>query len=356
MAVYINSAAAISPQDTFWGSSSPGVDFRHLKFNALTDKTYFNAIHPDYKQYINPTALRRMSPIIRMGLATARVCLEKAGLEKPDAILVGSGLGCVRDTAKFLNQVLDNQEVLLNPTAFIQSTHNTVSGQIALLLDCHGHNLTFSQNTLSFENALLEGMMLMDEGRRYILLGGSDEIVEESYQLMEKNGCVHGPMGEGSSFFVLSTEGSDKSLARVEALEIQNRKMEPGELKNQTMDFLASRGLQSSDLDFLISGRNGDELNETVHSQVEQLFPDEKLLGYKHLVGEYHTASAFAMWLGAQIIAQNQVPAAARLHKAEQGAQNNSGRGATAPIRHVLLFNENGGRDFSWILLSHPDA
>ena len=91
-----------------------------------------------------------MSPVIRMGLTASMVCMEKAGLEKPDAILVGSGLGCVRDTAKFLNQVIDNQELLLNPTAFIQSTHNTVSGQIALMLGCRAYNLTFSQNNHLF--------------------------------------------------------------------------------------------------------------------------------------------------------------------------------------------------------------
>ncbi len=332
------------------------LDLSLIDFQPLPKEGYSSCIHPDYKQFIDPRALRRMSPIIRMGLATARVCLEEAGIKKPDAIVVGSGLGCVKDTAKFLKQLIDNQEVLLNPTAFIQSTHNTVSGQIALMLDCHAHNLTFSQNSLSFENALLEAVMLLEEGKQNILLGAGDEIVEESYQLMKKNDCVNGPMGEGSTFFVLSSQRSEKSMARVDGLEILNKNLKPEELVRQSTDFLASRGLKADDVDLLISGRNTYGRFENIYDPLEQLFHPDKLLGYKQLVGEYHTASAFSMWLGTSILDQNIVPDAARLQLEDTKAPVKAGSQATAPIRHILLFNQSRGRDFSWILLSHPDT
>ena len=231
MPVYIQAAQAISPQDTFHGSSRLSGGFSKIEFQPLPGPGFYNCMHPDYKQFIDPMVLRRMSPVIRMGLAASKVCMEEAGIEKPDAILVGTGLGCVRDTAKFLRQVIENGELLLNPTAFIQSTHNTVSGQIALMLACRAYNLTFSQNSLSFETALLEGMMLLGEGEAsHILLGGIDEVVEESYQLMKQNGCVNSPMGEGSNFFVISSQRSDKSLARIDGMEILNRACKPGKL------------------------------------------------------------------------------------------------------------------------------
>lgn len=356
MAVYIQSAAAISPQDTFRDKSSAGVDLSSIEFQALPQEGFFSCKHPDYKKYIDPRALRRMSALIRMGLATARVCLEEAGIDKPDAILVGSGLGCVQDTAKFLKQLIDNQEVLLNPTAFIQSTHNTVSGQIALMLACRAHNLTFSQNTLSFENALLEAMMLLEEGKQNILLGASDEIVEDSYQLMKKNNCVSGPMGEGSSFFVISSERSEKSMARVDGLEILNKNLKPEELVSLSTAFLASSGLKIDDLDFFISGRNGHGRFDNIYEHVEQLFHPHKLLGYKQLVGEYNTASAFGMWLGTQILEHNMVPDAARLRHEDRELIMKDSKQATAPIRRILLLNQCRGGDFSWILLSHPDT
>ncbi len=352
MPVFIQSAEAISPQDTFQPAISQTGKLAKIEFRPLPGEGYHNCIHPDYKQYINPTALRRMSPLIRMGLATSKICVEKAGIEKPDAILVGSGLGCVRDTVKFLNQLIENQETLLNPTAFIQSTHNTVSGQIALMLGCRAHNLTFSQDSISFETALLEGMLLLDEDKAMnILLGGIDEVVEESFQLMNKNGCLNGPMGEGSNFFLISSERSAKSMARLDGLEILNR-CKSGDISRHTNDFLASRGLAFDDIDLLLAGRNGDENSEEIYDQVEQLFHPSKLAEYKHLVGEYNTASAFAMWLATGIIRDKYIPDT--LLRGRSG--NKDGAPRTRPIRRVLLFNQYKGQDFSWILLSHPDT
>jgi len=99
MPVYILSAEAISPQETFLTES-------FLENPVLPEGEYFTCLHPDYKQFIQPGALRRMSPVIRMGLASAMVALRNGDIEKPDAILVGTGLGCVQDTVKFLNQVI----------------------------------------------------------------------------------------------------------------------------------------------------------------------------------------------------------------------------------------------------------
>ncbi len=273
MPAYIQSAQAISTQDTFLPVSFHSPGDPETGFRPLPGGAYYTCIHPDYKQYINPTALRRMSPVIRMGLAASRVCMEEAGIERPDAILVGSGLGCVSDTVKFLNQVIDNQELLLNPTAFIQSTHNTVSGQIALMLGCRAYNLTFSQNTISFETALLEGMMLLEEEEAHnVLLGGIDEVVEESYQLMDKNGCVNGPVGEGSSFFVISSERSVKSMARVDGVEILNRSKNPEDISNRTHSFLASHGLLAEEIDLFVSGRNGNPMSEVSTARLNSSF------------------------------------------------------------------------------------
>jgi len=356
MPVFIKSAEAISPQDTFQMESLHIGSFSHGE--PLSEKGYFISLHPQYKEYIKASALRRMSPVIRMGLTASKVCMEQAGIEKPDAILVGTGLGCVRDTAKFLNQIIDNQEQLLNPTAFIQSTHNTVSGQIALMLGCREYNLTFSQNSISFETALLDGMLLLSEGEACtILLGGIDEVVDESFQLMEKSGCLNGPAGEGSNFFVLSSQGPEGSMARVEGMEILNKCKDPEEITERTHMFLDSNGLNVQDIDLFVSGRGGDAGNQDIYRQVEQLFDRSALVRYKHLVGEYDTATAFGTWLASRIIRDNVIPDAVRIIRDETAADvSGISKPERGPVRRALLFNHNKGRDFSWILLSHPDT
>ncbi len=349
MPVFIQSAESISPQDTFRSGN-------FLQEGLQPDKDYFTCLHPDYKLFINPGSLRRMSNVIRMGLTASKSCMEKAGLNQPGAIVIGSGLGCVRDTAKFLNQIIHQDEQLLNPTAFIQSTHNTVSGQIALLLGCRESNLTFSQKTLSFESALLDALLLLDEKEAgSVLVGGIDEIVEESFSLMVRGGCAKARMdadilesktpgavpGEGATFFLLSGEKKPESLARIEDMEIVNSCQGLNELKAQLSAFLIRNGITEADIDLLVSGRNGDAGSLEMYRGIEEVFGHSVIAAYKHLVGEYDTASAFGTWLASGIIHRNQVPDTVRLN------------GMTREkISKVLLFNHSRNKDFSFILLS----
>ena len=129
--VYIHSVASISAQKTFDNNEflNEFVDY---------DDNVLNAIDPIYKDFIPPAAARRMAKGIKMSVVAAKIALQEAGLEQIDAIISGTGMGCVRDSEKFVGAIIDNDEQYLTPTSFIQSTHNTVGGQIALELQCKG--------------------------------------------------------------------------------------------------------------------------------------------------------------------------------------------------------------------------
>ncbi len=101
---------------------------------------------PDYKDYIpDPLARRRMSRIIKMGLTSAMIALKDSGLESIDGLITGTGWGCLADTERFLNSIYENDERLLNPSAFIQSTPNTIGAQIALSLGTNCYNVSYVQ-------------------------------------------------------------------------------------------------------------------------------------------------------------------------------------------------------------------
>ena len=131
MEAYINGLSAISPQNTFSEDTLLADPVGYSGVRSL------RCIEPQYSAYIDPMASRRMSRIIKMGVCSAMKCLRDAGISNPDAIITGTGMGCVEDTGKFLGSIFENEEKLLNPTPFIQSTHNTVGASIALLLKCH---------------------------------------------------------------------------------------------------------------------------------------------------------------------------------------------------------------------------
>src|SRR5690606_26853795 len=89
----------------------------------------WKALEPSYAGMIQPNQLRRLSKAVRMGIGAARMALEEAGLQTPDMISTGTALGCFQDTEVFMDQMVRYGEEKLSPTAFIQSTHNTVGGQ-----------------------------------------------------------------------------------------------------------------------------------------------------------------------------------------------------------------------------------
>jgi len=341
MEIYIDALESISPQPTF---DTDGF----LEEIVDPEGKYFSCIKPEYKQYISPKLMRRMSTVIRNGVASAIVCLKQAGIDNPDAIIIGTSLGCVADTVKFLVQIQENNESLLNPTAFIQSTHNTVSGQIALLLGCKSPNLTYTQNTLSFETALTDGMMMLaDNQAEHLLVGGIDEITPESNQLLAQTCCMSNisgknskVFGEGASFFVLSNKQSDKNVARLMGVRTGNKPLTADYIVAELANFLRTHGLEPEDVDVLVSGDNGNAKNGELYQTVAEALPQADVARYKHLVGEYDTASAFATWLATKILKTQHLPEAVC----------NSAKNRT--IRNALVFNCRKARHHSFMLLS----
>src|ERR1700743_3080912 len=182
MKTYIRSAACISPQKTFGN-----VDFltEPVEYNT----TRLQILAPNYAEFIDPKQARRMSHNIKMGVAAAKGCLIKAGVDMPGAIITGTAYGCGDDTVTFLTRMIEMNEELLPPTAFIQSTHNTVAAQIALMLQCHNYNSTFVHKGVSFESALFDAIMLLKEKETdNILVGGTEEMVDASFKVLTRLG------------------------------------------------------------------------------------------------------------------------------------------------------------------------
>ncbi|RYZ82834.1 MAG: hypothetical protein EOP06_21045 [Proteobacteria bacterium] len=80
---------------------------------------------------------------MKNGIVASTVAMKEAAMEMPEAIITGTGMGCIEDSDKFLKAIIDNGEQFLTPTSFIQSTHNTVASSIAISLGCKSYNFTY---------------------------------------------------------------------------------------------------------------------------------------------------------------------------------------------------------------------
>ena len=271
--MYIHSAVAISAQDTFEKKSE------QQTISISEEKA--PAIHPNYREYISAAAARRMAPAVKMGVAAAKKALFAAGIAQPDAILVGSGMGCMQDTEKFLNALLANNETFVTPTAFIQSTHNTVGAQIALELQCHSYNNTYVHGSVSFEHALLDAQLYLTEHTQSeVLVGGVDELGTEfvNYvQLIERNNPdgIRVPLGEGAGFFTLSNEKKDSCCAITGVKTL--RKIVNTEVGGEINTFLKDNALKASEIDAVFVGTTGDRY-DVFCEQIEDLFADTEII------------------------------------------------------------------------------
>lgn len=254
------------------------------------NRPYLPACEPDYKRIItNATLRRRMSRIVKMGVACGLECISDMPSEKIHGIITATGLGCLADTEKFLNTLIENKERMLNPTPFIQSTFNTIGAQIALFRQIHAYNMTYVHRGLSFESALLDAVLKIWEGAENILVGAMDEITESSYIIQQRLGLLKEiQAGEGAQFFLLSRDAGEQPLAEIRAVETFAGQQTAEEINTRIVSFLQRNGLETQDIHRLITGMN--EPAQTV------LFPKSIHLSFKDECGEYPTASAYAVW------------------------------------------------------------
>jgi 3-oxoacyl-[acyl-carrier-protein] synthase II len=286
-------------------------------------------------------------------------CLQEAGIKVPDAIVTGTAYGCLEDTNSFLSKMVEFKEELLTPTAFIQSTHNTIGAQIGLLLQCNNYNNTFVHRGFSFEAALLDGMMLLKENEAAsVLIGAIDEITNASHTILNRLGLYkQGPVsnfdiyktktkgtiaGEGAAFFLLANVPSATDYAKLDGLHTFYKPGGIQEIEKKIVSFLESQSISMNDIDLIITGKNGDAGFDVIYEQLGQnIFNNKNTVNYKYLCGEYPTATAFAMWLGANIIKSGRVPEAI----VYKGSLENN-------IKKVLIYNHNQGIHHSLSLLS----
>ena len=349
MKLYIRATGNVSPQNTF---GHPGLTVELTEYN----NNRLRSIEPDYSKLIDVKLIRRMSRIIKMGVAAAVQCLHDAEIENPDAIITGTAYGCLEDTGVFLQKMVHNKEEMLTPTAFIQSTHNTIGAQIALLLKCNGYNNTFVHRGFSFESAMLDAIMLLQDGTaNNVLVGGVDEITDFSFEITSRFGLFKKKIGsnldlfntgtkgtiagEGAAFFLLNSEASPGDYATLEALATFYKPLDHREVEVNVLSFLTEQSIPIEQIDIVLCGRNGDLEGDKVYDHLnETIFKNSSVIHYKHLCGEYPTSTAFALWMAAGICKTGLLPQGFKASEKE--------------VKRILIYNHYQMMHHSLMLVS----
>lgn len=347
---FINGLGCVSSQET--------IDNDFLKSPIdYSDASLVPALKPDYKAFIPPAFIRRMSTGVKNSIVASTLAMREADVSELDGIITGTGMGCIQDSEKFLDKLIEYNEEYLTPTPFIQSTHNTVAGQIALGLGSKTYNFTYVHAGNSFQSALLDGMMkIQEDDKKNVLVGGVDEIGDHSLMLFrlveicKKEGeiaNVFNPqtpgsiMGEAASFFVLGNEKKGNTYAELVDVDMRNS-LEKSEVSNYITQFLKRHNLSTKDIDAVILGNNGDVNFDQYYTEAQATLKSSDKLFFKHLFGESHTSSSVGLWVAAQVLKKQSVPDV--LYQTVPEVRKSA-------YRNVLLYNQYRGTDHSLKLL-----
>lgn len=251
----------------------------------------------------------------------------------------------------------ENDEQFLTPTSFIQSTHNTVAAQIALQLSCKGYNVTHVNGASSFESALLDTLLLLTSGEhKNVLLGGIDEIAEQTYAFLQAAGYIKASglretvknslspgvnYAEGAQFFSMGVDQTETSYGEVVDVALQNE-LDIPEAGSFLQDFLTTNDIQPTAIDAVILGYNGDENDDLFYNALQQELPLTTPLYYKHLSGQFDSCSAFGLAAAAFILKYQTIPPV--LYWNEKNP-------AKTTWKNILIYNHYRGKDHTLVLV-----
>ena len=342
--LYIHQHTCISPQKTF---ADVDLDLLH---ESVDNKLL--ALEQVYEG-IPPAALRRMGKAVKMGIGAGLPIIKNN--PSIDGIILGTSNGGMEDCIRFLNQIIDYDEGMLTPGNFVQSTPNAIASQLSMMNKNRSYNITHVHRGVAFENALLDAVMMLKEnpGKNY-LLGGVDEISAYNFNIDYLGGWYKKEKisnkdlyqsqtpasiaGEGAAMFLVNDDatGAVAKLSAMKTLHTDDVELVKGQLKafiNNNSDIK---------IDLFLSGENGDSRILKFYESCEAILDTETPVArFKHMCGEYPTASSFSFWLSCYILEHQRIPGAA--------FKKSTGK----PVyKNILVYNSYKGRQHSFLLVS----
>lgn len=302
------------------------------------DAAYVRAQEPDTSGLITKGEARRMSKILKRSVCTAITAINHSELSAVDAIITGTGAGCMENSERFLIEMSRFGENCLKPTLFMQSTHNTISSLIAIILKCHGYNNTYSHKELSFDSALMDAWLQIRSGQiRTVLAGSHDEVTPLMSIVLQNSRKDIAMISEASVSAVLSSESAgSEPLCEVTDVRLLHRPT------RQRMAEILNAG----DDGLMMLGTNGNTLNDEPYQlMLHKLDFEPVTIHYKPLFGEGFSDSAIAFYAGAVMLSTGVIPDFMQ-------------RSGTKPehFDRMTIVNHTSDDDWSIIRLRRPSA
>lgn len=247
---------------------------------------------------LTPSQRRRLCRMVQMALIAARRS------HKPDpahrlAVAIGTGLGCLEEGSVFIENLISKDERSPMPSRFSGSVHNAPAAQVAIDLGARAMNCAPTAGEISFESALWQGVrQLMADETDTVLVGAVDELNKYPLSIGKRWGFWTGQTAPGEGAMVASLALPNKAaavLAHVTAVRL-GRQRQPFDAESEA-DWIAA-SVDVAKVDVVLSGAKGWPALDAPYAAVVAALSRRagrnlEHQTYKHLCGEFHSASAF---------------------------------------------------------------
>ena len=268
-----------------------GAGLSHSEAGNLRDES-------DILKEVPPLKKRKWAKLQKMALEAANSALENAEISAPPTrigVCLGTGLGMVSETAKFLESYILKGEAL--PTAFTNSVHNACSSLLSQQKGFRALNGAATAKEVSFEAALKEAWGEIATNRAdAFLIGGADEISPYAERFLKKRGESTSDISELACVYFAGKFGVclSKPLAKITSCSLARSERNPKDEQKIFEKFLLSENLSLPSLKKIFLFFGGERKRKFADS-IASLFPPENVDYPQSRLGKNYSLSATAI-------------------------------------------------------------
>jgi 3-oxoacyl-(acyl-carrier-protein) synthase len=344
------------------------------------------------REYIPPMKLRRMNTLSRLGVASMKLALLDAGMERIDGdragigVAVGTTFGPVQTSVEYLRAYVEKGAALAPPQLFAESVANAPGSHIAIEHDLQGFNLTFTQRESSAMAALMFAAAQMEKGSaRRAVVAGVEELNDITFSVLDRIGTLaHAEggfdeacrpldrrrngmlVGEGGAAF-LTGEREDEAvygyvagfgIARDASASISDWGEGDAAVARAMGNAIADAGLQREDVDAVWASANGTRRGDRLeYRAIQSLFGESAppVVATKGVFGEY--AAAGALQIASALLAlrhQTLYPSAGFEEGEPEMTLDVTRSLVRRPLNHILVNSISAGGGIICAVLTAP--
>ena len=267
-------------------------------------------MHPtaDLSQNLPARAIRRLKRLPRMALAMTDAALgSNKSRDRLSGVFFGTGWGALSETEAFLSKLFKNEERFSSPMDFIGSVHNAPAGEIAMMFDVTGPNITVTGGDYSFEQALTAASLLGDASESPFLVLAADEYHERLSPLFDPSQTNGAEPADGGAALCLTPAESGPQILPL----FYETATGAGETVLPLIDRLGGAEAVQNRYGAIFAGLPA-AFRQTGEQQVRELKArtgiQAPVIDYRKYTGEFAAASAVAVYLAVKSLREGRIP------------------------------------------------